>query len=153
MLISFFVEGVPAPKGSGRAMRSYSTGKVIYRPASSDAGEAKLKAWDAAVRAAALGLAPEVREAMRKARAVAVGVDFALPRPKRHYASDGLLRGGCAGEPHVVKPDLDKLVRSTIDGLVALFGDDNKVCKLLPTEKRYAAAGKPGALLTVEALS
>lgn len=46
-------------------------------------------------------------------------VTFHLPRPKGHYrtgANAHLLRDSAPEQPSV-KPDLDKLVRSTMDGL------------------------------------
>jgi len=73
-------------------------------------------------------------------------IDFWMPRPKSHYRT-----GEFAGQikPNALiycptTPDIDKLVRCTLDGLSAKCGgcviaDDSLVVQLL-CEKRYVTA-------------
>jgi len=79
---------------------------------------------------------------------VFLSIDFWMPRPKSHYRT-----GKFAGElkPDALvycptTPDIDKLVRCTLDGLSVKCGgcviaDDSLVVKLL-CEKRYITANE-----------
>jgi len=121
-MISFFVEGEPAPQGS-------KTGKVINGRMVMWEASAKVKPWRVAVATqtrAYLESKGSNKEAIKTP--VEIALIFHLPKPKtvkRNVPS--------------VKPDLDKLVRSTFDGLTTggLYEDDALVIALSAT-KVYA---------------
>lgn len=124
--VAFPVHGVPAPQGSKRHV-----GNGILIESSK-----RVKPWREAVVNAAVD-AMNGREPLEGP--VAVFVSFRLPRPKtvkRDLPS--------------VRPDLDKLSRSTLDALTTaqVFKDDSQVCGL-HVYKRY---GLPGADITVTVL-
>ena len=52
-MIQFTVLGIPAPKGSQRAVRNKWTGRAMLIPGGSKVGEGRLKSWDVSVREAA----------------------------------------------------------------------------------------------------
>lgn len=111
MEISFRVVGVPAPQGSKRHV-----GRGILVESSK-----KVKPWRQDVATAALG-ARNGRPPLDGP--IAIQIDFYLPRPKsapkRRMYPDR-------------KPDIDKLVRSTLDAIVTagLIRDDGQVCSLV----------------------
>lgn len=127
--VSFFIEGVPVPQGSKTV--SQAKGRAWLR----DANAARLKPWRHVIATHAdLGVTFDCP--------VTVTLSFVLPRPKR---------------PRwlvpAVKPDIDKLTRSTLDGLTdgGLLYDDSRVVELHVT-KRYATPGdQPGVGIDVEA--
>lgn len=127
--VAFRVNGIPAPQGSKRAF-------VVNNRAVLTESSAKVKPWREAVVNAAI-------EAMNGrppfAGPVTVLVTFRLPRPKtvkRDLPS--------------VRPDVDKLARSTCDALTTarVFHDDSQICDL-HVSKRY---GIPGADITVRVI-
>lgn len=140
-VISIEVRGIPAPQGSKRGFVNKKTGKVNMVESS-----AKLAPWRDAVRG-------EAQRAMQAAAAaplegpVSVSFTFYMPRP--------------ASAPKrvlwpVKQPDLDKLVRSTMDGLTAggAWLDDAQAVTITAT-KRFAdlcnAAGCVIHLVAAEA--
>lgn len=138
----FTVLGTPAPQGSKRHV-----GRGIMVESS-----AKVKPWREAVKAAYSwddvafpGPAP-----------VVVRVEFFLARPQGHYGTGknaGIVKDSAPRFP-AGKPDIDKLLRSTLDGLgeAGMWGDDAQVVTVLG-EKRYVCAEftRPGARITVGA--
>jgi Holliday junction resolvase RusA-like endonuclease len=142
--LTFEVRDVPAPQGSKRHV-----GHGILVESSK-----KVKPWREAVRS-------ECVAAMRDTAIswptgpIAVIIRFSLPRPKSHYRTGrnaGVLRDDAPGYCSK-RPDVDKLVRSTLDALTAagLYGDDAQVA-VLEVEKRYADPDPVGAVITVSAL-
>jgi crossover junction endodeoxyribonuclease RusA len=121
-MIAFTVYGVAAPKGSGKAIRSKSTGKPIYLPANP-----KSKPWEQAVIDAALPHRPN--EPLDCP--VELWVTFYLPKPKstpKRVTEPGR------------KPDCSKLVRCLEDGLTraGIWTDDARVVFTV-SRKAYAA--------------
>ena len=123
------VYGVPAPQGSKRHV-----GHGIMVESSK-----KVKPWREAVKAAypipGSGIVG----------ACSVVVTFWVPAPKNAKA----------GDLPAKRPDLDKLLRSTMDALadVGAFEDDSRVVRMV-AEKRYACAGRiPGAHIVVQEVS
>ena len=115
-MISYFIEGEPAPQGSKNGF--VKNGRVVMVEASK-----KVKPWRNAVE---LATKEQVFEPMTTP--VEIALVFHLPRPKtvnRKWPA--------------VKPDLDKLVRSTFDGLTTggLYTDDALVIAL-SASKQYA---------------
>ena len=125
------VHGHPAPQGSKRCF--CRNGRATVVESSSD----RVKAWRAAVVAA---LQP-IPASPHLTGPVHVDLEFYLPRPKAH-------RGA---ETHIKRPDVDKLVRATLDALTTarIYADDSQVDTLV-VHKRYARAGEePGAQIIV----
>lgn len=115
-MISYFVEGEPAPQGSKNGF--VKNGRVVMVESSK-----KVKPWREAV---AWQTKATVTEPMTSP--VEIALVFHLPKPKsvtRKWPS--------------VKPDLDKLIRSTFDGLTTggLYTDDALVIAV-SASKQYA---------------
>ena len=115
-LIHFNIEGIrPAPQGSKKHV-----GRGVMVDMS-----ANLKPWREAVR----------QEALKTGAAMALGpvfveLVFRFARPKGHFNTKGQLKPN-APMHVIVKPDIDKIERSVLDGLTGvLFKDDSQVCCL-----------------------
>lgn len=130
-MISFFVPGIPIPKGSARAF-------VVKGRAIITAANAKTKPWEQAIRSAAheAGCTPVKC-------AVAVHAIFWFPRPKGHYGKKGVKVS--APFEYTKKPDVDKALRALLDGLTGVaFVDDSQV-HCVSGHKRYVSDdGQPG---------
>lgn len=115
-MIKFTVNGIPAPQGSKRHVGG---GRMIE-------SSKKVAPWREAVRAEAQR-ALDHGATPASSGPVGLFVTFRLPRPQGHYGKRGL-RPSAPTVPHTV-PDLDKLLRSTLDGLVmgGVLGDDKQV--------------------------
>lgn len=136
------VNGQPAPQGSktrGRNGGLYEASK-------------KVGPWRDAVRT-------ETQQAIagepfgRGSDPAAVRIRFYLPRPAGHYGSGrnrGRLRAGAPRYP-AARPDLDKLCRSTLDGLAegGAFTNDGQVVELTAS-KHWADECPPGATIELE---
>lgn len=144
MRVDFVVYGLPATKGSVRSFLNRKTGKVV-----SLADNRRLKGWEAAV-----ALSAQAAGARPVLDAVSVALTFLLPRPKGHLRKDGTVRESAPFAP-ATKPDVDKLVRAVLDGLIGVgFRDDAQVVEVR-ARKLYAAgaSGTTGvsvSLATVE---
>lgn len=140
--LTFDVVGIPAPQGSKSAFVRKGTdgvARAVVVEGGSSTGRRAVAAW----RDAVAGAVGPVMEALEHAidEPVAVRLDFRMPLP-----STDQLR-----TRHDRQPDIDKLVRSTLDGLVmgGLLVDDARVCELAVT-KRYARGAVPtGARIEV----
>lgn len=140
--LTFEVRAVPSPQGSKRHV---GHGIMVE-----SAGQ-KLKSWREAVRSEAVAALTNTHTPPAVG-AVAVAVTFLLPRPKAHYGAKGLKASSpvtCAK-----RPDLDKLIRSTLDALTAagMYGDDSQVVHLTAS-KMYADPSPVGAVITVRPLA
>lgn len=130
------VYGEPAPQGSKKAYVRGGRAVVVEQ-------SAKVAPWRNSVSAAAVQVRQE--QPTQFIDAVAVRIVFFMPRPVsvpkgRMYPS--------------VKPDLDKLVRSTLDALsdAGVWTGDQLVVQL-HASKRYATADvecAPGATIWIE---
>jgi len=136
--MKFAVQGIePAPQGSKRHV---GNGRMVE-------ASKKVKPWRFAVSQAAL----DTKEPMTD-RPVMVQITFMFSRPKSHYNSKGVLKQTAPFYKNT-KPDLDKLCRSTLDGITnVLLKDDSQVVNLICC-KVYANEGElPGALITINPL-
>ena len=138
MIVHIDVLGLPAPQGSKRHV-----GRGILVESSTKVGP-----WREAVVAAATN---QGAANLRLDGPVKLDVSFYLPRPKAHYRANGELRPGA---PFVQSntPDIDKLLRSTLDALVqaAVIADDARVQEL-EARKLYATSERaPGALIMLK---
>ena len=134
------VPGEPQPQGSAKAFKHRHTGRVMV---TSD--NARLRPWRDAVcwhaRQALLGAGP-------LAGPVKVTVEFRFLRPGGHFGKRGLRPA--APREHVVRPDLDKLLRALLDSLseAGVWRDDAQVVEAR-ARKRYDQ--QPGAAIEIEA--
>lgn len=120
---NFFIEGEPAPQGS-------KTGRVVNGRVVMWESSAKVKPWRAAVTTVTKAHM-QLKDSTIFSEPIELCLSFYLPRPKtvkREFPS--------------VKPDLDKLIRSTCDGLKTggLYTDDALIIALTAT-KQYAPIG------------
>lgn len=138
MIVHIDVLGLPAPQGSKRHV-----GRGILVESSTKVGP-----WREAVVAAATN---QGAANVRLDGPVKVDVSFYLPRPKAHYRANGELRP-TAPFVQFNTPDIDKLLRSTLDALVqaAVIADDARVQEL-EARKLYATSERaPGALIMLK---
>lgn len=140
--LEFHVDGLPAPQGSKRHVGG---GRMVE-------SSKKVKPWRQDVVTAARAAIDMAVTFETFTGPVRVRVVFYLPRPKSHYRSGAnahLLKA--SAPPYVaVKPDVDKLLRSTFDALstAGVWRDDNQAV-IVHTEKVYA--DRPGARLEIRA--
>jgi crossover junction endodeoxyribonuclease RusA len=139
MSVTFRVDGIPAPKGSTKALRHRTTGRVIVTETNPHT-----RPWAALVRDAsrhnALANATSPIPFPR-GTAVHLGVTFILPRP---VSLPKKVRA------HTKKPDLDKLVRAVKDALTGVLWSDDSQVVTMTVAKRYAGADeRPGAKIAV----
>ena len=139
------VYGEPAPQGSKRA---YVRGKRAILVESS----AKVKPWRQAIVGAVMRQQPS---AILRGP-VCVRITFIHKRPQSHF---GMKQGKPYLKPMAPRwvtktPDLDKLLRSTFDGLVdgGLLEDDSQVV-IVHAQQRFSDPGeREGALIHAEAV-
>jgi crossover junction endodeoxyribonuclease RusA len=136
------VAGIPAPQGSKRHVGG---GRMVE-------SSRAVGPWREAVRA-------ETQRAVKLegsfAGPVHLELTFWLPRPKGHYGTGrnaGQVRESAPCYP-TSRPDVDKLARAVLDGLVdgGAFADDSEVTSLT-TVKRYEGefGHKPGCVVFIE---
>ena len=131
------VLGTPAPQGSKRAFINPRTGKIGMKESSG-----KVEPWREAIVSEVLRH-PEYERFEKRVHAV---ITFYFPSLKAHYRADGSLK---SNSPLYVTttPDIDKLLRSTFDGLTqsGLIVDDKIICAVT-ADKRYTQ-GTSGAII------
>ncbi len=146
--IQFFTAGIPAPKGSHRALmlpgRPYPT-VFADNPKSA-------KIWARAVSAAARTNAALNHWQVPQDSPLRVDLTFTFPRPKGHfrigkYAS--LLKPS-APPFMLTKPDVDKLTRLVLDALTGILWSDDSQVQTILASKFYATNGNSGVEITVE---
>lgn len=128
-MISFFVPGTPAPQGSKRHV---GHGRMVE-------SSKKVPAWRSAV---AL-----IAHATHKCFTgpVEVTCEFIMPRPKSW--------GKSRQDPMTQRPDVDKLLRSTLDGLTTsgIIKDDSHVVQVQGAKRRATSPKEPtGAFITIK---
>ena len=120
----FFVEGTPAPQGS-KTLIGTKTGRPRMIEGSSTTGRNKLKAWRTAV-----------TEALRTTDPIEgpvhVEINFYMPHLKNNKTT-----------LHAVKPDIDKLIRATLDAITqsGYWKDDAQVIQITATKERGHPTG------------
>lgn len=138
------IVGVPAPQGSKSGIYNRKLGRVVMVEGKSAAGRTAVAAWRDAVIAASrdyLGRLP----AAPMTGPLAVEIRFRFPPtktdPYRHW--------------HAVKPDLDKLARSTFDALKlgGAIADDSMICKLTTSKRFINGSETSGCSIRIESLA
>ena len=134
-MIAFEVQGVPATKGSARAVTDKRTGRALLLASGSKKNARDQRSWSTAVgwaaKIAMCGRSPLVGP-------LVVAVVFWLPRPESVIA-----------ERPIVKRDGDKLLRSTWDALTGIaIADDGQIVEWSGA-KFYADGRAPGAHITI----
>jgi Holliday junction resolvase RusA-like endonuclease len=130
--ITVRVFGTPGPQGSKRHV---GNGQMAE-------SSAKVKPWREAVKYAVLEQTAGAERFGRGVPLTAI-LQFFVVRPKAHYRANGELKESApCWAP--LRPDVDKLARSTLDGLgeSGVFAEDAQVVSLLAV-KRYATGGDP----------
>lgn len=129
------VYGTPAPQGSKRHVGG---GRMVE--ASKKVGPWREAVVSEAIRA---GLADSRIDGPCR-----IAITFYMARPAGHSGPHGL-KASAPDWPHRT-PDLDKLVRSTLDAITqaAIWTDDARVVYITAT-KTYADHTGPGALITI----
>lgn len=149
-VLTINVVGTPAPQGSKRGYYNQHIGRVQMVESSK-----KVKPWRQDVKAAALDAIRE-QDHFTLDGPVEVDVVFYLARPRGHYSTaknrTDQVKASAPWAPSV-KPDLDKLVRSTMDALgeARCWTDDSRVTDLY-VSKRYADDRPPGAVIKVRSI-
>ena len=131
--LKFSVIGIePAPQGSKSFVGKNSFGKAILVESSQ-----RVKPWRQAV-------SSKARKCIKAPLlgACKVKLVFKLKRRKDHLSTNGQVRASAPKHYVVKKNDIDKLVRSTLDGLTGVaFKDDCQVINLI-AERRYVNFGE-----------
>jgi crossover junction endodeoxyribonuclease RusA len=144
--LTMVVYGTPAPQGSKTRL---AHGAMVESNATA------VRTWREDVKFAAMRALEATPEWTSDYPYVMAVVTFALPRPKSHFGTGRNADRLRPNAPvlHGTKPDLDKLLRSTLDALKAAgaYADDQRVARV-DALKGYTGSGtldRPGALITL----
>lgn len=143
-MIRLDIVGLPAPKGSSRAMMR--GGHAVNVPSGSNANRDKMRSWNRCIVDACLDYTGAPLTG-----ALGLAVVFCMPRRKGDLTADGRVK---ADAPlfSTVKPDADKLLRALLDSLTAsgrIWTDDAQVAAPIAA-RIYAPPGSwTGAMLHV----
>lgn len=141
-MISFFVAGRPAQRGSKRAMPNPKGG----RPLMVD-DNVRSKPWMAAVAAAGAD-AMNGRKLLEGPLRIEVSFCFSRPKSHFHQRKSGQVLRGDAPHFHSSKPDADKSLRAIGDALTGVvYRDDAQLADVRIT--KVYIDGSEGALIEV----
>ena len=134
MNLVLYIKGKPKPQPRPRAVARGGFARV-YNPKTADD-------WKTAIKTGFKGKSI-------KANALAITLDFKMPRPKIHFNYRGELKTS-APRFHTKKPDVDNLAKAVLDALVdvKVFSDDSIVTQLIVT-KEYATE-EAGCLIDIK---
>lgn len=143
--LDFWVTGTPAPQGSKSGF--VRGGRVVMKEAS-----AGVAPWRQDVAAEAVRVKTDTL--WTPPPLVQVSVEFHFRRPRSHYRTGRnahLVRDGAPGRYHGQKPDIDKLLRSTLDALTTsgLITDDCTVAKVQAEKFWTGHGGSTGARIWI----
>ncbi len=130
--IHLWALGKPAGSGSKTAYRT-PKGRMIVTPASK-----YQKPWQEAVKWSFLE--SEYAKMKPWIGPLDVKIDFCFVRPNNHFGTGknaGLLKSSAPSYP-AKRPDVDKLARSTLDGLTGLVMIDDSQIVVLTVRKIYS---------------
>ncbi|MDY0037975.1 MAG: RusA family crossover junction endodeoxyribonuclease [Zoogloea oleivorans] len=140
--VSFFVPGIPVPKGSAKAFVNKRTGRAQVMQDNRE----KQKPWASAITLSAMQYGVQGTLAPVK-----VDLVFAMPRLKSHFGTGKNATSIKPNAPlaHVSKPDLDKLIRCVLDALTGVAWHDDSQVFEVRASKFYSS--RPGVTVTLEA--
>lgn len=143
MMVRFEVAGTPAPQGSKRGFAR--GGKVVLVEQSRN-----VRPWRAAVATELRSIAVEKQVHFDRTVPVSVNMTFTFPRPKSHYRTGRFADQLRSNAPTYVatRPDLDKVVRSTLDGITesGIIADDCQVALLYVVQEFGPHPGVHGVI-------
>lgn len=145
MSVTFFVPGIPAPKGS---MKAFKTPNMKFPVLKND--NPRTKPWQAQVALAASHLS-------LLDGAVELRVELFFPRPKKHFYTgrrSGVLRVDAPKRPTgLTQGDWDKHGRTVSDALTGIaYVDDSQVVSGAVSKWWSHGGQAPGARVTVASL-
>lgn len=120
----FNIPGIPRPQGSKRHV-----GRGIMVEQSKH-----VKTWRAFVSLMAVN-AMKGRQLARKPLVVSIAVEFYFDRPQSHYTKAGLRENAVTG--HTSRPDVDKLLRATLDAMTGIVFQDDSQVRIVGAAKYY----------------
>lgn len=139
------VYGDPRPQGSKRHV---GRGIMI------ESGGAALKTWREDVKQAALAHMTHIDPLSGP---IEITVAFSLRRPMSHFVGNDRVRGLRKTAPlyHTGRPDVDKLLRSTLDALTSagVYADDSLISLVMATKTWCDEDEPPGADITLAELT
>lgn len=143
--ITFRVFGDPVPQGSKRHV---GHGVMV------ESGGARLTTWREDVKQAALRELALRDFLPRDDKPLEVTITFSLKRPQSHFStakSRPRTLKPSAPSLHTQRPDVDKLLRSTLDALTAsgAIPDDAVIAYVCATKTWCDVAEQPGAYITI----
>jgi len=128
-MITFFAQGRPLPKGS---MRGFCIkGRAVLTSSTKN-----LKPGQRVISHAAKA---EMDGERPVDYAVNIYLEFYFLRPKNHFVANNRVRGlkESAPEDMISRPDIDKLARSTLDGLTGVVYDDDSRAIMVEASKQW----------------
>jgi Holliday junction resolvase RusA-like endonuclease len=135
-LMEFWVDGIPAPKGSRKNfLVRRKDGKMGINSVNANT---RTKGWEQKIREKA----KKVPNLTVLGGSVAVWLLFVMPRPGYHA------RKKDAPKLPITRPDLDKLARAACDALTGVMFKDDSQVTLLWSRKIYGP--EPGVRVTVK---
>jgi Holliday junction resolvase RusA-like endonuclease len=147
------VLGTPRPKGSMRVVSRDRFGQPLPRARLIANSPHKLQSWDRNVAGAAIAAMVQVGrdEFPWHKRPLAVVATFRFARPEGHFGARGLRPK--APLFMTSKPDVDKILRATLDAMTGLVYDDDSRIVAESSRKAWCADHEaPGALLELTTL-
>lgn len=134
-MIEFLIIGEPTPKPAPRVGKTKTGKTIVFKPGR------KVRSWERCVREWAVASMSNHTPFLAKDE-VECMLLFALRRPSSHYTKTGSLKRSAPITPNR-KPDLDNLVKSTLDAMEGIvFDNDSRITKRI-TGKVYAELGQP----------
>ena len=118
-MVEFTVKGKAETKGSARAFKCGSRCIITN-------DNPKCKAWQKKVTIAAL------QAGVQKQARSQVLITFRIEIPKTY------LKKRNAGDPHTMKPDIDKLIRPILDALTGIAYEDDNCVYFVSAKKVWA---------------
>ena len=138
-MIELYIPGIPAPKGSMKAVPTPRGPRLKN-------DNAKTAPWMSAV-AWAARVAMQGRERFEGVP-LSVEMVLAMPRPSSHYGKRGLLKS--APVAPMTKPDIDKLERAVWDALEGIvFDNDSRIVESATRQIYVGPEHSPGAWIVV----
>lgn len=147
--VDFYIVGTPAPQGSKKGFYNKKTGRVQMVESSK-----QVRPWRNDVMQALFTDDDHPQRRYPKLEGpVMVQLDFYFHRPASHYGTgrnSGVLKKSAPRWPSV-RPDLDKLARSTLDGLgqAGLFEDDSRVVEMTLIKHYAFSHESPGCRVRI----